>query len=110
MRFTEDFPAFAEALMVDRIDDVDDSVAVPVVLGPYGADTALAAEIPELEYCRGQGNLPGCTRRGRTFSYFFKLRCRDMGEMWWGHDAYCSGPLSGQFYPAVVQEYRYIWS
>jgi hypothetical protein len=37
--------------MVDRIDDVDDGVAVAVVLWPYGADAALAAEIPELEHC-----------------------------------------------------------
>jgi hypothetical protein len=57
---TEDFPAFAEPLVVDRIDHVDDGVAVAVVLGPYGADTALATEIPELEHCRGQRDLPGC--------------------------------------------------
>ena len=58
--FTEDFPALAESFMVDRIDHVDDGVAVAVVLGPDGADAALAAEIPELEHCRGQGDLPGC--------------------------------------------------
>lgn len=31
MERTEDFPALAEAFVVDRIDDVDDSVAVTVV-------------------------------------------------------------------------------
>jgi hypothetical protein len=52
--------------VVDRIDDVDDRVTVAVVFGPYGADAALATEIPELEYCRGQRDLPGCARR-KTF-------------------------------------------
>ena len=46
---TKDFPALAEALVVDRIDDVDHGVAVAVVLWPYGADAALATQIPELE-------------------------------------------------------------
>ena len=49
--FTEDFPALAEPLVVDCIDHVDDGVAVAVVLGPDGADAALAAEIPELKHC-----------------------------------------------------------
>ena len=49
--FTEDFPALAEPLVVDRIDHVDDGVAVAVVLGPDGADATLAAKIPELEHC-----------------------------------------------------------
>ena len=31
MERTEDFPALAEAFVVDRIDDVDDGVAVTVV-------------------------------------------------------------------------------
>jgi len=60
---TEALPALAQALAVVRIDDVDDGVAVTVVFRPYGADAALAAEIPELEYCRGQRDLPDCARR-----------------------------------------------
>ena len=59
---TEDFPTFAEALVVDRIDDVDDSVAVAVVFGPDGPDSTLAPEIPELEHGRGQRYLPGCMK------------------------------------------------
>lgn len=47
---TEDFPALAEAFVVDRIDDVDDCVAVAVVLRPNGSNTALASKIPELEH------------------------------------------------------------
>ena len=49
-RRTEDFPAFAEAFVVTRIDDVDDSVAVAVVFRPNGSNPALASEIPELEH------------------------------------------------------------
>ena len=59
--FTKDFPALAEPFVVDCIDHVDDGMAVAVVLGPDGADAALAAEIPELEHRRGQGDLPGCS-------------------------------------------------
>ena len=79
--FTEDFPALAEPLVVDRIDHVDDGVAVAVVLGPDGADAALAAEIPELEHCRRQRDLPSCA----YIQYPFTLRCPG--------NAYCSGPL-----------------
>ncbi len=49
--------------MVNCIDNVDDGVAVTVVFQPCGADTTLAAKIPELEYCRGQHDLPDCARR-----------------------------------------------
>lgn len=48
--------------MVDRIDDVDNGVAVAVVLRPNGPDPALASEIPELEHGRRQGYLPGCMK------------------------------------------------
>ena len=47
---TEGLPAFAEALVVDCIDDVDDCVAVIVVLRPDGPDPTLASEVPELEH------------------------------------------------------------
>ena len=47
---TKSFPALAEALVVDCIDDVDDGVAVVVVFWPDGPDPALASEIPELEH------------------------------------------------------------
>ena len=73
--FTEDFPALAEPLVVDRIDHVDDGMAVAVVLGPDGADATLAAEIPELEHCRGQGDLPSCA----YIQYSFMLRCPNYG-------------------------------
>jgi hypothetical protein len=46
---TKDFPALAEAFVVDRVDDVDDGVAVAVVFRPNGSDPALASKIPELE-------------------------------------------------------------
>jgi hypothetical protein len=62
---TEGFPALAEALMVDCVDDVDDGVAVIVVFRPDGPDPALASEIPELEHGRGQSYLPGCMERRR---------------------------------------------
>ena len=47
---TEDFPALAEAFVVDRVDDVDDGVAVAVVFRPNGSNPALASEVPELEH------------------------------------------------------------
>jgi len=47
---TEGFPALAEALVIDCIDDVDDCVAIIVVFRPDGPDPALASEVPELEY------------------------------------------------------------
>ena len=47
---TKNFPAFAEALVVDCIDDVDNGVAVIVVFRPDGPNPALASEIPELEH------------------------------------------------------------
>ncbi len=47
---TEGFPALAEALVVDCIDDVDDCVAVIVVFRPDGPDPTLASEVPELEH------------------------------------------------------------
>jgi hypothetical protein len=46
--------------VVDRIDDVDDGMAVTIVFWPNGPDPALASEIPELEHGRGQRYLPGC--------------------------------------------------
>jgi len=46
----EGFPALAEALVIDCIDDVDDCVAIIVVFRPDGPDPALASEVPELEY------------------------------------------------------------
>lgn len=63
---TKGFPALAEALVVDCIDDVDDGVAVIVVFWPYGPDPALASEIPELEHGRGQSYLSGCTERRKV--------------------------------------------
>jgi hypothetical protein len=59
--------------VVDRIDHVDDGVAVAVVFGPYGADAALAAEIPELEHCRGQRDLPGCTQKTYIQYYLYNI-------------------------------------
>jgi hypothetical protein len=47
---TEDFPALAEAFVIDRIDDVDDCVAIAVVFRPNGSNPALTPEIPELEH------------------------------------------------------------
>ena len=47
---TKNFPAFAEALVVDCINDVDNGVAVIVVFRPDGPNPALASEIPELEH------------------------------------------------------------
>jgi hypothetical protein len=55
---TEDFPAFVETLVVDRVNDVDDGMAVIVIFGPDGPDPALSAEVPELEHGRGQSDLP----------------------------------------------------
>ena len=60
---TEGFPALAEALVVDCIDDVDDCVAVIVVFRPDGPDPALAPEVPELEHGGGQSYLPGYKKR-----------------------------------------------
>jgi hypothetical protein len=45
---TEDFPAFAETLAVDRVNDVDDGMAIIIIFGPDGPDPALSAEVPEL--------------------------------------------------------------
>ena len=64
---TEGFPALAEALVVDRIDDVDDRVAVAVIFRPNGPDSALASEIPELQHGRGQRYLPSCTKRKKVW-------------------------------------------
>jgi hypothetical protein len=47
---TKNFPALAETLVVNCIDDVDNGVAVIVVFRPDGPDPALASEIPELEH------------------------------------------------------------
>ena len=88
---TEDFPTFAEALVVDRIDDVDDSVAVAVVFGPDGPDSTLAPEIPELEHGRGQRYLPGCMKMCVCVCTTFNEEAASVER----EVAYYSGPPSG---------------
>jgi len=97
--------------VVDRIDDVDDGVAVAVIFRPNGPDSALASEIPELQHGRGQRYLPSCTKRrnvcdARVYMTFNE----EVASEERGGGAYCSGPPSGRFYLAADLACHYILS
>ena len=54
---TEYFPPFAQSFTVLCVDDVYDGMALVVVPMPDGADTTLAAQVPELKNCGWQRDL-----------------------------------------------------
>ena len=57
-RHTEHFPTLAQSLPVLRVDDEHDGVTIVVVPMPDGAYSALSSQVPELEDCGRESDLP----------------------------------------------------